>query len=110
MPKRYSRHYYDLCQLSQSRYSTVALSDFGLLRKVVDFKNQFYRDGWANYDDALIGKIKLVPPKERLDGLASDYQAMKEMIFGEAPSFGFVVLELSQLEKEINEKCLEKKS
>jgi len=46
--------------------------------------------------------MKLVPPRERIRTLASDYQQMKTMIFGEAPEFGRMLETLQDLEDSIN--------
>ncbi len=46
-PVRYSRHYYDLSQMCQSKVKTSALDQPGLLQDVVRFKRQFYPCKWA---------------------------------------------------------------
>ena len=102
MPSRYSRHYYDVYQLSKTLYLERALNDRNLLEKVVRFKNKFYRASWARYDDCLNGKFKLVPDEKRFGEIKKDYAQMNEMIYGEIPTFDDVVDNLKALEKEIN--------
>lgn len=102
MPERYSRHYYDLYMLGNSQVKDKAMGNKGLLIKVVEFKNKFYKDGWAKYDECLNHNLKLVPPIFRIDELAKDYRGMKEMLYGEVPSFEDIVKYLRELEKELN--------
>lgn len=103
IPNRYSRHYYDLYRMSKTWTKQKALEDIFLLKKVVDFKMKFYPRGWAKYDEASSGAIRLVPPNYRIPELKSDYGAMREMLFGTIPSFEEILSELSCLESEINE-------
>ncbi len=102
MPTRYSRHYYDLAMMAGKAPKTNALKDLNLLQSVVTFKKRFYSCGWAKYDEAKPGTIRLMPPSQSIKSLMKDYEAMTEMIFHEAPSFQWVMDQLLELEKEIN--------
>lgn len=102
MPARYSRHFYDLYCMIQSSVKDSSLLNLDLLQKVVEFKKQFYPRGWAKYDNAKIGTLKLVPPEYRLAVLQSDYYDMRGMIFDNAPSFDELMLQIAALEAEIN--------
>ena len=46
--------------------------------------------------------MKLVPPEYRFVILAADYEAMKDMLYGDVPTFDTVMSAVSELEKEIN--------
>ncbi len=102
VPARYSRHYYDLYLMAQSEVKAAALADLQLLESVVAFKNRFYPRGWANYDEAKPGSLKLIPPSRILDEMHKDYDDMGEMIFGRHPSFDEIIDGLRKLEAEIN--------
>ncbi len=102
VPIRYSRHYYDMFMLSKSFVKESALKDVKLLESVVAFKNRFYPRGWARYDLAVPGTMKLIPPDHVLKFMERDYREMKNMIFGNYPSFDDIVNGLLTLEKEIN--------
>lgn len=102
VPSRYSRHYYDLHMMSQAPVKQDALGDLELLREVVDFKIRFYPRGWARYDLAKPGTLRLVPPERILSEIRKDYASMQEMIFGRRPSFDEIIEGLSRLEQEIN--------
>lgn len=102
MPTRYSRHYYDLAMMAKSEVKDEALSDLLLLEKVVEFKQKFYPRGWAKYEDAKPGSLKLLPPEFRYDALKKDYKDMGNMIFEKHISFDEVISTLTSLEKEIN--------
>ena len=102
MPQRYSRHYYDLYRMAQTPVKDVAFSQIDLLKTVVDFKMKFYPRAWAKYPEATPGTLKLIPPEYRFPALNSDYEAMKEMLYGDIPSFNTIMESVRQLEKEIN--------
>lgn len=102
MPKRYSRHYYDLYRMAMSPVKTAALSRSDLLKKVVDFKMKFYPRAWAKYMEAVPGTLKLIPPEYRFAALEADYESMKDMLYGDIPTFHTVIEAVEKLEKEIN--------
>lgn len=102
VPARYSRHYYDMFMLSRSVIRESALKDIELLESVTAFKKRFYPRGWARYDLAVPGTMKLIPPDHVLKFMKNDYRDMQNMIFGEYPSFENIINGLSMLEGEIN--------
>jgi len=69
---------------------------------VVAWKSQFFGSGWARYDLAKPGTIRLVPPADRISALRRDYQAMKDMYLSEPESFDNVLAVLAELENRIN--------
>jgi len=101
-PPRYSRHYYDLAKMAQSAVKDVALADPELLASVVEFKQKFYPRGWARYDLAVPGTLRLVPDGHVLATVRADYAAMANMIFGDIPDLDELLVVLQQLEDEIN--------
>jgi len=103
MPLRYSRHYYDLYKLTNSPVRDSAIANLKLLRDVVSFKQRFYPCGWARYEDARPGTLKLIPNAAHLAELRRDYRGMAVMIYREIPSFDQIVESLARLEKEINQ-------
>ena len=102
MPHRYARHFYDLYKIANSDFKNKALEDKELLKKVTEFKMKFYPRKWAKYEEALDGRLKLVPRKYRFSEIEKDYKAMSEMIYGEYPNFEDIIKVLKELEKEIN--------
>jgi hypothetical protein len=102
MPQRYSRHYYDLYCIAKTEVKDRALSNFELLKKVAEFKMRFYPRGWARYQDAKPGTLKLLPPVHNMNLLEEDYENMREMIFGPRPEFNEMMDALTRLENEIN--------
>ena len=69
---------------------------------------RFYPRAWAKYPEAVSGSLKLLPPAYRFESLATDYDWMKGMLYGEIPSFEAVMTAVGELEKEINESTLKK--
>ena len=102
MPQRYSRHYYDLYCMAKSPVKEKAFERLDLLQKVVDFKMKFYPRAWARYPEAVPATLKLLPPSYRLGALQEDYSAMRNMLYGEIPSFETMMEAVGELEKEIN--------
>ena len=103
LSERMSRHYYDLTQLAQSGAKDAALTNLDLLNEVALHKTRFFPAAWANYQDAKPPTLKLMPHDKLKQKLRMDYQAMNEMIFGDAPSFETVMDVLKGLEHEINQ-------
>lgn len=101
MPGRYSRHYYDLYRMSQTTVKDEALSKLDLLYKVVEFKMKFYPRSWAKYPEAVPGTLRLLPPEYRFEALKADYAAMRDMLYGDIPSFETIMDGLAALEQEI---------
>jgi hypothetical protein len=101
-PVGYSRHYYNVFQMSRARVKSEAFADLGLLRAVVAFKDKFYHRGWARYDLAKPGTMRLMPPDHVLKIVAKDYEGMRRMIFGEYPDFREIIAQVRTLEAEIN--------
>jgi predicted nucleotidyltransferase component of viral defense system len=101
-PKRYSRHYYDLFLLAQSPIKEEALHDSELLQRVVDFKQKFYADNSAKYDEATMDKIKLYPKEEQISILHDDYRSMQNMMFSASPSFDEILEGMKKLESELH--------
>jgi len=101
-PPRYSRHYYDLAQMAAAPVRDAALADSELLADVVAFKRRFYPRGWARYDLAHPGTLRLVPEGHVLTAVRSDYRAMETMIFGPVPAFDEIIGVLRRLQDDIN--------
>ncbi len=101
-PPRNSRHYYDMAQMALSPIKDSALADISILESVVDFKMKFYPRGWANYNLAKPGTLKLVPQGHVLESVQNDYKAMRNMIYGEYYEYEKIQKVLIALEDEIN--------
>jgi len=99
---RHSRHYYDVAMLEKTDICKAALADASLRERVVQHKTEFYYSKWARYDLAVPGTFKLLPIPERISDLRRDYESMKVMIFGEAPSLDDLLKALADLEEDIN--------
>ena len=101
---RYSRHYYDVYQMLHSGVKQDALENRELLTKTFAFKHKFYSQSFANYQSAIDGDIQLMPPDFRQKALQTDYLAMKEMIFGEYPSWDSIMKTIEAFEQELAER------
>ncbi len=104
IPPRYSRHYYDMYCMSKQGVCDEALAQADLLEKVAVFKDRFYHQGWAKYELARIGTIKLLPAEHSMNALKRDYSDMKPMIYGYYPSFDEILDTIAVLEERINQR------
>jgi hypothetical protein len=69
-------------------------------------KKIFFRAGWAKYDEARPGSLRLVPQASRQEALRRDYDGMQEMFFAARPPFEQVISTLQALEDGINSSLL----
>ena len=102
LPSRYSRHYYDLYQMSHSKVKINAFSNLELLKRVVEFKQKFYPRKWAEYDKVLSGNLIIVPPDYRLKALKEDYTQMRDMLYNNIPDFEDIIAQLIIIQNEYN--------
>lgn len=102
-PQYYSRHYYDLASLADTEWGRAAAADFDLLAQVAHHKSVFFGSGWAKYDEARPGSLKLSPNAARIADLRKDYREMAPMMFDDPPlSFDKILARLAALEQQIN--------
>lgn len=101
LPSRYARHYYDVYKLVETDLYTKAIEQPDLLAEVVLFKQKFYPSGWANYDSATFSGLLLQPSEHHINALKTDYEQMREMLFGNKPSFDEIIAALKKLEDEV---------
>ncbi len=102
-PQYFSRHYYDLAMLLDTDEGKAAATDFELLEQVAKHKAIFFRSGWASYDTARPGSLRLLPNEARLKDLRADYRAMAPMMFDESPpSFDDILAKVAALQETIN--------
>jgi hypothetical protein len=62
----------------------------------------FFDDRKAKYNEFKIGTIRILPSVDGMKALARDYAAMRDMIFGNYPSFNEIMRELKNLESLVN--------
>jgi len=101
-PQRNSRHYYDMYKMASAPIKESALANLALLESVVAFKQRFYPRGWARYDLARPGTLRLVPKGRVQEAVKADYREMRIMIYGEYPYVESILTKLQELEDEIN--------
>lgn len=102
-PQYFSRHYYDLAMLLGSDEGKAAAADLELLATVAKHKATFFRSGWANYDAARPGTLRLMPNEVRIKDLKADYREMAPMMFDHSPpSFDDILSTIEKLQESIN--------
>ncbi|WP_044559185.1 nucleotidyl transferase AbiEii/AbiGii toxin family protein [Azospirillum sp. B4] len=102
-PQYFSRHYYDLAMLLDTDEGQAAATDFDLLAQVAKHKATFFRSGWASYDTARPGTLRLMPDEARIKDLRADYRAMTPMMFDERPlSLDDILAKIAAIQETIN--------
>jgi hypothetical protein len=79
-----------------------SILESGKLKDILIFKDRFYRSPSARYELAKPGTLKIVPSENKISSLQKDYEQMKEMLFGNVPTFDEIISSLKKLEVEIN--------
>ena len=103
-PQRLSRHWFDLTCLAAHDVGQAALAGRELLEDVVRHKKVFFHAGYANYDQCLNGRLRLVPDDDQLPGLQADYNAMRAgaIVGDDAPGFDTLIERIRILEADAN--------
>lgn len=102
MPPRISRHFYDFFRLLHSPIKENALLSSSLLERVASHKSIYFASGWANYETAQRGTLKLIPPERIQKELEKDYVLMESMLFREIPNWNHILSTIAQFEHEFN--------
>jgi len=100
--ERQSRHLYDFYQLLQTKYAKEATSDLDLLARVATHKSIYFRAGWAKYEEATKGTLRLLPGREVQEFMRQDFEQMQEMIFGKIPTWKEILAAIKKFEDEFN--------
>lgn len=101
-PRRFSRHYYDVYRIYHSPAYAEARNNIRLLQDVVDFTRKFYPRSWAHFELCKPGTMLLHPSDHAMLAMRADYQAMRQMIYGDYPSFDTLMATLTDLERDLN--------
>lgn len=100
---RFARHYSDFCALWQQDHArTAGLARFDLLADVALHKSRYFASGWTDYDSAVPGTLKLVPPQYRWAAVSEDYATMRPMFMTEPPPFADLMQRLAEAEAALN--------
>ena len=102
LPKRFSRHCYDVAELSKTKSIQDSMENLELLKKVIEHNKKFYEQTDKNYLGAINGNIKLNPNANLIVELKNDYIETKNMIFGNEPDFDSIITALKEIENKIN--------
>ena len=108
--ERLTRHWYDLVRLDRTGFAEKALADRTLASSVARHKAIFFREkdfagNWVSYEDAVSGKLQLVPSGAGRETLAEDYRAMVQagMLPEDAESFDELMDACADLERRAND-------
>lgn len=99
---RASRHYYDLHRLHPAVNAEAWLLDVALRESCVLHADIFFSRPRDRRDLATPGSFTLFPNAGMQAALRADYERMRGMIFGSAPSFEEVLASIEDLERRVN--------
>ncbi len=99
---RLSRHYYDVAMITAKKIGRAALLDHALLDSVREHNRIAFPQKKKKWEEAVPGKLKLIPQPELREMLKEDYAAMEGMIIGEPPEFEWIMEQIEFAEAEIN--------
>ncbi len=100
---RFARHYSDFCALwLQEQSRAAALVRIDLLADVALHKGRYFASSWTNYDSAVLGTLKLVPPAHRWAAISADYATMRPMFLSEPPPFAELMRVLAEAQAALN--------
>ncbi len=102
LPPRYARHLYDVFCMANSSIKMQAFARKELLEQDVIFKQKFYYAKSAHYETATLADISLIPAEHIMGAVKKDYEAMKNMIYGDYPDFDDIIACLKKLESEVH--------
>ncbi len=102
LPPRYARYLYDVYNLGNSWVKEKAFERKELLEKDIAFKQKFYYAKSAHYETATLSSIEILPKGAIFNALQEDYQAMRNMIYGNIPEFKEILEFLKKLQEEIH--------
>ncbi len=101
---RFSRHWHDIAAYASTEYLELALSSKEVALEVVRHKSVFFREKGVDYNDAVSGKLLLVPAEKPYDDLAGDYEKMIEdgILLQAGPSFEAIVATVGRIAESVN--------
>jgi len=101
---RFARHYADVAALWLHPSREKSLHRLDLLDRVRVHKSRYFESSWANYDTAIPGSLKLLPPENRIPELRRDYTAMEPMFLAkEIPTFDQILETLREAGQHLNQ-------
>lgn len=99
---RISHHYYDVAMITAIEVGRLAMVDTHLLDAVRKHNLVAFRQVWNGFEEAVPRSMRLVPQAKLRTVIERDYRAMRGMIVGEAPDFGWVMDQLRVAEATVN--------
>ncbi len=85
--RRYSRHFYDVYKILTLVKWEELVKDKNLIIDVVRFKEKYYAQNSAKYDEVIIGKLDITLNSDAINYFTSDYEFMINMFIKDFPKF-----------------------
>ena len=87
----------------QAGIAEEAAKDVKLFQSILAHRMFFFKQNWLDYSTISPGTIRLVPLPEHMSDWHSDYTDMvKEMFYGDAPTFEQVIDAAQQFQENFN--------
>ncbi len=88
--------------ITETESGRAALSNLDLMDSVRKHNLIAFRQAWKKFEEAVPGRVKLVPQLELHMLIERDYEAMQDMILGDVPNFRWIVDQLMHAEDIVN--------
>lgn len=100
---RLSRHLYDIYKIGETEYIDTALNNKELYHSIVKHRSIFSKLQGVNYESHYPPNLNPIPPDHLMIDWEKDYKTMQEqMIHGESPDFGDLILSVKSITDKIN--------
>lgn len=106
---RFARHWHDLAAIAHSVHADAVVSDRTTAARVAQHKSLFFREKDIDghpiaYQDAIEGRLRLVPDGPAREALARDYAAMVEdgILLNDTQPFDELMETCAGIEKRVN--------
>ena len=99
---RASRHFHDVAKMSQIPIGQRAMGNRDLLDDVREHNKLAFPSAWRRHDELVPGHIQIIPPEDMREVLRRDYGRMQDMMFGERPSFEWIIDCLQEVDALMN--------
>ena len=88
--------------MNQVRAGQRAMGNPDLLADVREHNQLAFPSAWRRHDELVFGQLQIIPPNEVRDVLRRDYARMQDMMFGERPTFDWILERLGEIDARMN--------
>jgi len=88
--------------MSALNVGALAMKNRALLDDVREHDKLAFRSAWRKHDEFVHGSIQIIPSAAMCDVIKSDYAQMQDMMFGQRPSFDWILERMKAIDAAMN--------